>query len=71
MEEKNADLALKQQMIEETMQAAVQKLCTLEDEAYFRLIMHMVRQFAQAADGIILFFRERSSPFPKGFSKIP
>lgn len=69
MEEKNADLALKQQIIEETMQAAVQKLCTLEGEAYFRLIMHMVRQFAQAADGIIYFSEKDHRRFPKDFQK--
>lgn len=64
MEEKNRTLAYKQTLISQTLEKALEQVCALEDEAYFRLILFMVSKFARPEDGVVCFS-------PKDYARLP
>ena len=68
MEQKNALLKFKQDIIDQVIQKTIDELRALETDEYFKLILHMVKRYARGESGKILFSSQDMARLPEGFS---
>ncbi len=64
---RNAVLKAKGEMIDETIQKALDELKALDDNAYFETILNIVKENAQAKEGQIRFCAKDIARLPDGF----
>ena len=65
---RQAVLAAKQEVIDDVIRSAGQKLDGLDDAGYFSLIEKLIGKNARAAEGKILFSKRDLSRLPEGFA---
>ena len=67
LEEKKILLMTKQEIITEMIDTAIERIKNLPDDAYFALILKMVKKYSLPQDGVIRFSEKDLDRMPKGY----
>ena len=69
LEERRLILSAKQNMIEQVIQKAMNKLIKLPDDDYFKIILSLIRKYATSETGQIIFAETDKKRLPKDFEQ--
>lgn len=67
MQKRTAVLRAKQEMIQDMLEKAYKKVCSEDEEAYFKRIETMIGQYAQPEHGEIVFSNKDKDRLPQNF----